>query len=706
MDSFEIKLENCNSIDQAEIDIEKGRLNIKYGPNGIGKSTIAKAIVSSCRNDGSIEALTPFKHRENPGQILPSVSGVDDIDTVLVFDEEYVSQFVFQQDEVVKDSFNIFLNTDEYQTALAEIEGLFAGIKSAFESNEELQQAISNLKQVRDAFGVTRTGAISKSSKGFKAFGTGNKIENVPPALSSFTDFIQSDQPAPWIAWQAKGNPFMELSDNCPYCSSSLEEDGKKETAKLVATELNSKSIEHLNAIQAVLDNLGQYFEEQCRANLEKITKSKIELSPEEVNFLGALRGDVDTLISKLGALQNISFFSLKDVEKIGEAVLGLKVELDLLPNLASDSTKNIVDPVNEKLDELVKQVGDLTGKVNMQKARIAKSIEKNQTQINGFLKSAGYKYGVEIQPEQETYKMRLVHQDFAEHIETAVEHLSYGERNAFALILFMHQVLSEKPDLVILDDPVSSFDKTKKFAILEQLFRGSGSLRDTTVLMLTHDIEPAIDVTKSVSRLFQHNKPAAFFLSSKSGTVGEVKLEASDLKTFAEICRENIANLNDEIIKCIYLRRHFELLGNTGYAYNLLSSLIHGKQIPTMRTSAGESDMTAEEIELATESIKEEFQDFDYDLILANVCDAEEIKTRFNDSDVGYEKIQLYRIFAELHETPDPANPRGGSFKKFINESFHIENEYVMQLNPHEYDMVPEYVVHECTNYICGVQS
>lgn len=36
-----------------------------------------------------------------------------------------------------------------------------------------------------------------------------------------------------------------------------------------------------------------------------------------------------------------------------------------------------------------------------------------------------------------------------------------------------------------------------------------------------------------------------------------------------------------------------------------------------------------------------------------------------------------------------------------FVNESFHIENEYVMQLNPHKFDNVPEYVVLECDRVI-----
>lgn len=96
---------------------------------------------------------------------------------------------------------------------------------------------------------------------------------------------------------------------------------------------------------------------------------------------------------------------------------------------------------------------------------------------------------------------MKLVHQDLSDHIEAATRHLSYGEKNAFALVLFMYQVLSEKPDLVVLDDPISSFDKNKKFAILHELFRGKASLRGRTTLMLTepHPVLPEAPTSEKV---------------------------------------------------------------------------------------------------------------------------------------------------------------------------------------------------------------
>ena len=41
---MDINIKNCNNIKDANISVEKNSLNIKYGMNGTGKSTIAKAI--------------------------------------------------------------------------------------------------------------------------------------------------------------------------------------------------------------------------------------------------------------------------------------------------------------------------------------------------------------------------------------------------------------------------------------------------------------------------------------------------------------------------------------------------------------------------------------------------------------------------------------------------------------------------------------
>ena len=38
---------------------------------------------------------------------------------------------------------------------------------------------------------------------------------------------------------------------------------------------------------------------------------------------------------------------------------------------------------------------------------------------------------------------------------------------------------------------------------------------------------------------------------------------------------------------------------------------------------------------------------------------------------------------------------------KKFINETYHIENDFIHQLHPREYDLIPEFIINECDDFI-----
>lgn len=693
IEEFKISIENCNSIDFADISLLEGRLNIKYGPNGIGKSTIAKAMVSQIRQDGTLDVLTPFKRRGKDKQAKPKVDGATLLKSALVFDEDYVNQFVFKQDEVVKNSFDIFIKTPEYLASMNEIEKLLEGIAKAFSSNPEIEQTTKDLKELRDAFGTSKTGAIPKNCKIHKAFGSGNKIDNIPESIKSFEPFIKSKEPSKWISWQVQGNTYLELGNKCPYCATELADEKQKETALAVAKEYDVKSVDHLNTLKAIIKRLGKYFSDKCRESLDKVTTAKIELTAQEQGFLSSLKIDIQSLIEKLEDLRNISFFSLRDVDDIEDKVTRLNIDLDLIEKLDSTETRKVVDPINKQLQELLAKIGVLKGNIGKHKGRVKAAIEENQESINGFLKSAGYKYSVKIIPEAASYKMKLLHNDFTEHIESAAKHLSYGEKNAFSLILFMHQVLSEKPDLVVLDDPISSFDKNKKFAILHQLFRGKASLKGRTTLMLTHDIEPAIDVIKSTARVFQGSHPTVTFLTCKAGKVTETPIKREDLQTFPKICRQHIDSLQDTVIKGIYLRRRYEILDEMGNEYNLLASLFHKRDVPTIQKFTAEREMTKEEKEAAIAEIKTDIPEFDYDSLIKQLKDNDLMKKKYSATQVGYEKLQLFRIIKNQHDND--------IITKFINESYHIENEYVMQLDPHKFESVPEYVIEECTQVL-----
>lgn len=102
---------------------------------------------------------------------------------------------------------------------------------------------------------------------------------------------------------------------------------------------------------------------------------------------------------------------------------------------------------------------------------------------------------------------------------------------------------------------------------------------------------------------------------------------------------------------------------------------------------------MSPEEKSAAEAAVKAMIPTFDYDTLVSQVRDDTLMKKKFFDTEVGYEKIQLFRVINGKHHDD--------IITKFINESYHIENEYVMQLNPHKFESVPEYVIEECARLL-----
>lgn len=694
---MEIKIEHCNSIDEAVISLELGKLNIKYGPNGTGKSTIAKAIELASKDGVDLSTLMPFKHRGgNPKTSpSPSVQGADQFKSVVVFNEEYVDQIVFKQDEVVKNSFDIFIKKPDYEQKMAEIEGLISDIKNTFSKNDSIEQVLKDLTDLSDSFGKSQTG-FSKAGRIGKAIGNGNKLEHIPESLIPYAKFIRSEKNVQWIDWQIKGNNFLNISTECPYCTAQTEEN--KETILAVSTSYNAKEIEHLNILQGIISRLGKYFSQEVRQKIDAILTNKTELKKEEIAYLTNLKIQIDTLREKLQDIKSISFFSLRDVAEIKKRISALNIDLSFLAALDSPETKIIVDQVNNSLITVLNKAGQLQGEIIKQKNSIESAIKMYKSEINDFLRYAGYKYVVDIQPEAESYKMKLRHLDFDKNIENGAMHLSYGERNAFSIVLFMYECLTKNPDLIVLDDPISSFDKNKKFAILEMLFRGKNSFRGKTVMMLTHDIEPVIDLVKTFGGDHFQPLPMASFLKSKAGKVVELEVKKSDLLSFSQICDENINTLSSDINKSIYLRRLYEVINDKGLEYQLLSNLLHKRVVPTLIDNGVERPMTQAEIITGSTSIQDKLKSFDYAKLLANVIDEALMTASYHAAQNGYEKLQIFRII-------NNENHENSVVKKYINESFHIENEYIMQLNPHKFDFIPDYIIAECDQVIGSSQ-
>lgn len=697
MSSIQIEVKNCNNIDLAAISLAEQKLNIKFAPNGTGKSTIARAILLGLKGDqGPLIELMPFKLRKvNPDNKQPEVSGAEALKNVMCFNEEYVSQFIFKPNELLSNSFDILIRTDAYKQREQEIEELVRNIKQLFTGNPELEKLIAALKEMGNAFKLSKSG-LSKSSTGMKALSAGNKIQHVPPGLESYAPFIQSQNSVNWIDWQTKGNEFSDLSDSCPFCTSHAAD--KREQIKKVGQEYDKNTIKNLIAIITVIEKLGDYFSDEAKGNLLAITVLKEGLEKEHEAFLTTVKNQIDNFTEKLERLRTLSAFQFKDGEKVAEKLPSYKLDLQFFSELKSKKMEDAIAPINASIEAVIAQAGLLQGKINQQRSEMKKTIERHQKDINEFLAYAGYRYEVEVAGEGDQAQLKLRHIDHEEHLSGGNQHLSFGERNAFAIVLFMYECLAKKPELIILDDPISSFDKNKKYAILEMLFRrdADACLKGKTVLMLTHDVEPIIDTVKSLSDKFK-NQTSASFLKLSSGHITECSIEKDDIQTFTKICKNALASTKDDVIKAIYLRRYFEIVDHRSDAYQVLSNIFHkgnGRERGVDKREPRDSEGTYPEMDPAKfaggcTEISSLLDGFSYSSLVTRFTDLNALRALYIASANGYEKLQVFRLLGL-----DAGN---SVIQKFINETYHIENEFICQLDPAKFDTIPEYVISEC---------
>ena len=460
-----LTIRNCNNIENGEFDITEGRLNIKYAINGTGKSTISKAIEAFVTNNQEKkDSLLPFKYygkEENS----PELIGYDQFKKIAVFNEKYIEDYVYQQNELIKNSFEIFVKSPDYDKHIKEIEKLLESINITFQNHPELEELIKIFQQFIDGFGKAKSGYSAAGAIG-KGIGKGNKIDNIPAGLEAYEPYLKNNDNVKWIKWQLEGKHYLDMAEQCPYCSGSIKE--TKKTILKVSEEYDAKAVEQLTKMLEVFKELMPYFTSETALKIEEITKNVSGITTAQKNYLLEIKTQVDSFMQQLYGLKKMGFHSLKNAEKIADELKKFKIDLSYYSHLNSELSNEKVELINKTLDEVLEKAGKLQGEIAQQKKLIKKTIEMYSSEINEFLYYAGYKYQVAIEEENATdYHLVLKHIEGTDNIQTVNEHLSYGERNAFALVLFMYSVLKEDPDLVVLDDPISSFDGNKNSLLL-----------------------------------------------------------------------------------------------------------------------------------------------------------------------------------------------------------------------------------------------
>ena len=286
--------------------------------------------------------------------------------------------------------------------------------------------------------------------------------------------------------------------------------------------------------------------------------------------------------------------------------------------------------------------------------------------------------------------------------------HLSWGEKNAFALLLFMFDAISKKADLIILDDPISSFDSNKKYAIINRLFKTGdreNSLYQRTVVMLTHDFEPVIDYVQVGGKL-NSDSISAHYLENNNGEIAEIPIQKNiDMMSMVVLMKEIAIDTTVSLpVRIGCLRKYIEHTNKDPKkdcpSYNLLSSLIHGRVVPS-NDLEGQEPMSNTDIEVAIKEIKNYIMDFDYSTILSD-SSSKSLLTMFEMESNNFFKLLIIRAYIERDEKARMRMKAfNDSLRKYTDETYHIENDYLYSLDVRKFNIVPQYYIDAVNEFV-----
>ena len=700
-----VVIKNCNNIKETSIIIEEGNLNIKFAINGTGKSTIAKALL---KKDEDLSLLKPFGKEE-----IPYVECNPNIDNVELFDSDFVNKVVFNGSNVIENAFEVFIKSDKYDEQRNNINILLHELKQKIIGNEELNKLNEQLIKLSSKINYKKEKNTIDSRGMYSSIKTDKNIFNIPKELNKYSLFLSDkEKNILWSEWKNKGKTY-DYGEICPYCAEKFSGDHEKEN-EAFNSYYSKANVSNLTEFSNIIDNTKTYLNTDNFKKIEKCIKENIPNTDKDLIFTKFM-SEATYLKEKI---YNITTFDSYKVEKIdisnlSNILLDLKISTNDLEYFNNENLIKSIDIINSSITEMLGKISDLQKEIGKMNSLVISKMSCCKKEINSFLKLAGFNYEFDIVKDGDEKNsitvLKYVNSDNEKiQVSDIEKHLSWGEKNAFALVLFMYYALSKNPNLIILDDPISSFDGNKKYAIINRLFCNKGDYEDSfynkTVLMLTHDFEPIIDFGINHKPTKETNM---WYLKNNNGIIQEQKINVSSdvLSTIKFYYNESINEDNNIISRICFLRKYLEHIStkknSEENAYNILSSIIHGDNLRKKIDDEQYEDLSVDEIKNGEEWIKQFIKTFDSNKILRDNINNKYILDSYKTETNNYIKIQLFRVYLESSGNRNKLKERNSIVLKYIDEIYHIENDYIFSLDLIKFDIIPDFIINSIDEFM-----
>lgn len=700
-----VVIKNCNNIKETSIIIEEGNLNIKFAINGTGKSTIAKALL---KKDEDLSLLKPFGKEE-----IPYVECNPNIDNVELFDSDFVNKVVFNGSNVIENAFEVFIKSDKYDEQRNNINSLLHELKQKIIGNEEFNKLNEQLIKLSSKINYKKEKNTIDSRGMYSSIKTDKNIFNIPKELNKYSLFLSDkEKNILWSEWKNKGKTY-DYGEICPYCAEKFSGDHEKEN-EAFNSYYSKANVSNLTEFSNIIDNTKTYLNTNNFKKIEKCIKENIPNTDKDLIFTKFM-SEVTYLKEKIYNITTFDSYKVEksDISNLSNILLDLKISTNDLEYFNNENLIKSIDIINSSITEMLGKISDLQKEIGKMNSLVISKMSSCKKEINSFLKLAGFNYEFDIVKDGDEKNsitvLKYVNSDNEKiQVSDIEKHLSWGEKNAFALVLFMYYALSKNPNLIILDDPISSFDGNKKYAIINRLFCNKGDYEDSfynkTVLMLTHDFEPIIDFGINHKPTKETNM---WYLKNNNGIIQEQKINVSSdvLSTIKFYYNESINEDNNIISRICFLRKYLEHIStkknSEENAYNILSSIIHGDNLRKKIDDEQYEDLSVDEIKNGEEWIKQFIKTFDSNKILRDNINNKYILDSYKTETNNYIKIQLFRVYLESSGNRNKLKERNSIVLKYIDEIYHIENDYIFSLDLIKFDIIPDFIINSIDEFM-----
>lgn len=734
---YTIDLSNCRniaSLANGPIAITRNHLNVFYGKNGTGKTTLCMAIRHMAGDEScTLESLESFEYQNIKDPLLrPSITATGRIKKLCVFDDDWIQDHCFTASTIHKNAFELYVRDKSVKELEAKRRDKIGWLRRVLEK-QEVSGLESALHDLSKNLGKTKVnGGFNASSPIIKAYKSGSPIEPIPAFLKPVVKGFSGTEKAAWLKWH-KSHPTIGDEALCPYCGTKNAPTMEK--CREYDDEHSNDAVSQWEKIATAYENHSHSLSRHYSALLGSIVKSSKAPDDSQLRELELFSASVKTALDAISSIRdsldkesNIDAMQL--VNELAEESAALdtcKLFLQTKDGIQTDEGKAL-RWIHDSIERIRSTQAELEVICNSLIEQVRNNIAGHENEINEFLDECGYPYRIDIEcniPSSEA-KILLKPKDNSLEVTNPTRALSYGEQNALALILFMHEAIKMPNGVFVLDDPISSFDFDKRYGVLYALFSSksrlfSDNFKGKTVVVMTHDMLVVSDLIGiQVPGVKTREVNGNYLSMDRAGKLTCTALDIQALVPYTQQLYKEIlrSKTRPRIFGYVRIRQYCELLRRgskerkTKYAwtFSLLSDLIHGRDRQATLNYHKNYDKweSADETKVAMcENLVKQLTgwkiDFWKEIDYYSNCMEHLVGLYENDSLTSDDKLLIVRLMLERDNT---LASDSGIMKRFADEACHIGGSYLYQLDTKKYDQVPFYVIDWCDRVVAEAKK